>query len=252
MIILEISYTSATHNTHTHTHTRTHTLIHLILTHITHIYIQTHINLFKWTNTSHTNIHLGSHAWIHMHQPHAYTNHIHIHRTHTHTFWYTYMTDWLMLTAHQPALRYLMPPGYKIHTWISPNGWGSRIHWLHLCRRLRLPPRQRVTRIWYKTTSRGVMVSKPLLQTWKSEFESHWVSHSFGFLLHQRKMLCKLLLNYLMVSLQSWNLGDCWQPLDCHYYQVHSEGARGVVVIAVGNEHGDTSSNPGRDWLHFT
>ena len=29
-------------------------------------------------------------------------------------------------------------------------------------------------------------------------------------------------------------------------------GARGVVVIAVGNEHGDTSSNPGRDWLHFT
>ena len=26
----------------------------------------------------------------------------------------------------------------------------------------------------------------------------------------------------------------------------------GVVVILVGNEHGDTSSNPGRDWLHFT
>ena len=24
-------------------------------------------------------------------------------------------------------------------------------------------------------------------------------------------------------------------------------GARGVVVIVVGNEHGDTSSNPGRD-----
>ena len=31
-----------------------------------------------------------------------------------------------------------------------------------------------------------------------------------------------------------------------------SIGARGVVVIAVGNEHGDTSSNPGRYWLHFT
>ena len=29
-------------------------------------------------------------------------------------------------------------------------------------------------------------------------------------------------------------------------------GARGVIVIVVGNEHGDTSSNPGRDWLHFT
>ena len=31
-----------------------------------------------------------------------------------------------------------------------------------------------------------------------------------------------------------------------------SGGARGVVVIVVGNGHGDTSSKPGRDWLHFT
>ena len=29
-------------------------------------------------------------------------------------------------------------------------------------------------------------------------------------------------------------------------------GSRGVVVIVVGNGHGDTSSNPGRDLLHFT
>ena len=29
-------------------------------------------------------------------------------------------------------------------------------------------------------------------------------------------------------------------------------GARGVMVIVVGNGHGDTSSNTGRDWLHFT
>ena len=27
----------------------------------------------------------------------------------------------------------------------------------------------------------------------------------------------------------------------------HTGGARGVVVIVVGNEHGDSSSNPGRD-----
>ena len=33
---------------------------------------------------------------------------------------------------------------------------------------------------------------------------------------------------------------------------VYIGGARGVIVIIVGNEHGDTSSNPGRDWLHFT
>ena len=26
----------------------------------------------------------------------------------------------------------------------------------------------------------------------------------------------------------------------------------GVIVIVIGNEYGDTSSNPGRDWLHFT
>ena len=35
-------------------------------------------------------------------------------------------------------------------------------------------------------------------------------------------------------------------------YMLYFGGARGVVVIAVGNEYGDTSSNPGRDWLHFT
>ena len=31
------------------------------------------------------------------------------------------------------------------------------------------------------------------------------------------------------------------------YHTILDRGARGVVVIAVGNEHGDTSSNPGRD-----
>ena len=28
--------------------------------------------------------------------------------------------------------------------------------------------------------------------------------------------------------------------------------SRGVMVIVVESGHGDTSSNPGRDWLHFT
>ena len=27
---------------------------------------------------------------------------------------------------------------------------------------------------------------------------------------------------------------------------------KGVMAIVVGNGHGDTSSNPGRDWVHFT
>ena len=29
-------------------------------------------------------------------------------------------------------------------------------------------------------------------------------------------------------------------------------GACGVTVTVVGNGHGDTGLNPGRDWLHFT
>ena len=28
---------------------------------------------------------------------------------------------------------------------------------------------------------------------------------------------------------------------------ITDKGARGVIVIVVGNEHGDSSSNPGRD-----
>ena len=34
--------------------------------------------------------------------------------------------------------------------------------------------------------------------------------------------------------------------------QYGSKCARGVMVIVVGNRHGDASSNPWRDWLHFT
>ena len=35
-------------------------------------------------------------------------------------------------------------------------------------------------------------------------------------------------------------------------YITNDGGALGVMVIVVGNGHGDTSSNPGQDWLHFT
>ena len=35
-------------------------------------------------------------------------------------------------------------------------------------------------------------------------------------------------------------------------YQTLEEGStRGVMDIIAGNEHSDTNSNPGRDWLHF-
>ena len=29
------------------------------------------------------------------------------------------------------------------------------------------------------------------------------------------------------------------------------DGAHGVMVIIIGNEHGNMSSNPGQDWMHF-
>ena len=41
---------------------------------------------------------------------------------------------------------------------------------------------------------------------------------------------------------------DTLKPLLIMFYG----GACGVMVIVVGNEHSNTSSNPQQDWLHFT
>ena len=61
-----------------------------------------------------------------------------------------------------------------------------------------------------------------------------------------------------------WNLNT---SLRFHFYKNHAMyttmkynfliplilgGARGVMVIVLGYGHDDTSSNPVRDWLHFT
>ena len=43
------------------------------------------------------------------------------------------------------------------------------------------------------------------------------------------------------------NLGHA----DSFHHSYH-RGARGVMVIVTGYGHGDTSSIPGQDWLHFT
>ena len=37
-----------------------------------------------------------------------------------------------------------------------------------------------------------------------------------------------------------------------HETRGDEKSGRGVMVIVVGIGHGDTSLNPGRDWLHFT
>ena len=67
------------------------------------------------------------------------------------------------------------------------------------------------------------------------------------------------LITWLIVSsLSPHNLFcfDLFNPygvvLCCYQKRFWFGGARGVIVIAVGNEHGDTSSNPGPAWLHFT
>ena len=43
----------------------------------------------------------------------------------------------------------------------------------------------------------------------------------------------------------------CIENRKSTYYKIHIGAACGVMVIVVGNAYGDTSSNPGRDWLHF-
>ena len=40
--------------------------------------------------------------------------------------------------------------------------------------------------------------------------------------------------------------------LNYHIHYFVYGGARGVMVIVAGYGHGDTSSDPGLDWLHFT
>ena len=39
--------------------------------------------------------------------------------------------------------------------------------------------------------------------------------------------------------------------VSCIYNTIINGGACGVMVIVVGNEHGNTSSNPGPGLLHF-
>ena len=46
----------------------------------------------------------------------------------------------------------------------------------------------------------------------------------------------------------SHTLGIKYEP----YNNVVFGGVRGVMVIIAENGHVDMSSNPGRDWLHFT
>ena len=57
------------------------------------------------------------------------------------------------------------------------------------------------------------------------------------------------------IAFENWILlmYNIFSPLNRWVIRDNSGGVRGVMVmIVLGNEHGDTSSNPGRDRLHFT
>ena len=69
----------------------------------------------------------------------------------------------------------------------------------------------------------------------------------------QRKLypLLSTLLN--LENKQTWKTSNCQTTKLSKYRDHHIHGgARSVMVIVVGSGHGHTSSNPGRDWLHFT
>ena len=54
-------------------------------------------------------------------------------------------------------------------------------------------------------------------------------------------------LQKLHMVLRTWHI----QPEDWEIYLIDG-GACGIIVIVAGIGHGDSSSKPGRDWLHFT
>ena len=51
-----------------------------------------------------------------------------------------------------------------------------------------------------------------------------------------------------IVLLDGW----LWHQITYNGWYAIKGGACGVMVIVVGNGHGDTSSYPGRDWLYVT
>ena len=52
----------------------------------------------------------------------------------------------------------------------------------------------------------------------------------------------------LMYMTMNW----AHELIHLHYNYSHIGGARGVMVIVEKNGHDDSSSNPGRELLHFT
>ena len=63
---------------------------------------------------------------------------------------------------------------------------------------------------------------------------------------------CFFLMKLLLCNVTLRSLPGKFKCSPLNSFLVLVECARGVMVIVAGNWHGDTSSNPGRDWLLFT
>ena len=81
------------------------------------------------------------------------------------------------------------------------------------------------------------------------------IIYRYQMLLYMYMSLISVYLVLCIIGYTNANIGPWWMETRLNIPLAPIKptgGARGVVVIVVGNGHGDTSSNPGRDWLHFT
>ena len=97
--------------------------------------------------------------------------------------------------------------------------------------------------------------STPTFFLWASQIALIQPIHGQGYILI---FLDRMHLLFTQVHFLFWQLGRVVGQYTTNEYTCvraygwyHEKDARCVVVIVVGNEHGGTSSNPGRDWLHF-
>ena len=77
--------------------------------------------------------------------------------------------------------------------------------------------------------------------------------HSFFYSLARSRYLSFFSLSFRFIL---WSAGTVKSTIlqICFFLLIimRSGGARGVMAIVLGIGHGDASSNPGREWLHFT
>ena len=111
-------------------------------------------------------------------------------------------------------------------------------------------------RLWIKM---NIFENKlwPVFKNKRTFTHTHTHTHSLYTYIEREKLKNKI------IQTEEFNVKECQrsnvsvllnhlQERNGWYRMMLGGGAPGVIVIVVGNGHGDTSLNPGRDWLHFT